>query len=53
MVLATKYKQAIIINGDTWQHDLENTLSTFTAVIIDYYYNYNYNYDEYKTTIDN
>ena len=53
MILMIKFGQLIIKNGDIWQHDLENILSNYTAVIIDYYYNYNYNYNKYTMTIIN
>ena len=52
MILTIKYGQLIIINEDIWQHDLENTLSNYTAVIIDYYYNYNYNYTQQQLVIN-
>ena len=34
IVLTTKYGQQIIVNGDIWEHDLQNTLSNYTAVTI-------------------
>ena len=34
IILMTQYGQRIIINGDIWKHNLQNTLSNHTAVTI-------------------
>ena len=52
--MMTKYGQQTITNGVIWHYDLQNILSNYTAVIIDYYYyNYNYNYNKHILTIIN